>query len=148
MKVLLMKRLTIATRLLCAFLVIALVPLSIVTYLTYTISDQSLRHEVGNNLQSIADSKAHQIETYARERQQDVTVLARLPIFVNSFEPLEQAFREQGIDAPEYTAIEHELRPFLRDYLARARYADLFLIAPSGDAMFSARKGEDLGSSF
>ena len=63
MKVLLMKRLTIATRLLCAFLVIALVPLSIVTYLTYTISDQSLRHEVANNLQSIADSKANLNQT-------------------------------------------------------------------------------------
>ena len=98
MKVRLMKRLTIATRLLCAFLVIALVPLSIVTYLTYTISDQSLRHEVANNLQSIADSKAHQIETYARERQQDVTVLARMPTLVNSFEMLERAFREHGLD--------------------------------------------------
>jgi signal transduction histidine kinase/DNA-binding response OmpR family regulator len=148
MKVLLMKRLTIATRLLCAFLVIALVPLSIVTYLTYTISDQSLRHEVTNNLRAIADSKAHQIETYARERQQDVTVLARMPSLVNAFEPLERAFREHGLDAPEYTAIEHELRPFLRDYLSRSGYADLFLIAPSGDAMFSSRRGEDLGSNF
>lgn len=48
MKVLLLKRLTIATRLLWAFLVMALVPLSIVTYLTYTISEQSLstaRHD-------------------------------------------------------------------------------------------------------
>ena len=148
MKVLLMKRLTIATRLLCAFLVIGLVPLSIVTYLTYTISDQSLRHEVTNNLRAIADSKANQIETYARERKQDVTVLARMPTLVNAFEPLERAFREHGLDAPEYTAIEHELRPFLRDYLSRSGYADLFLIAPSGDAMFSVRKGEDLGSNF
>ena len=37
MKVRLMKRLTIATRLLCAFLVITLVPPSLVTYLTCTI---------------------------------------------------------------------------------------------------------------
>ena len=50
-------RLTIATRLLWSFLVIALVPLSIVTYLTYTISDQSLREEVTNSLRAIADSK-------------------------------------------------------------------------------------------
>src|SRR5919108_3386741 len=148
MKVLLMKRLTIATRLLCAFLVIALVPLSIVTYLTYTISDQSLRHEVANNLRAIADSKAHQIETYARAPEQDVTVLARMPARVNSFEPLERAFRDHGLDAPEYTAIERELRPFLSEYLAQSRYADLFLITPAGDAMFSTRRGEDLGSNF
>ena len=61
-------RMTIASRLLWSFLVIALVPLSIVTSLTYTISDQSLREEVTHSLRAIADSKANQIETYARER--------------------------------------------------------------------------------
>ncbi|MBI3325643.1 MAG: hypothetical protein HYZ81_02925 [Nitrospinae bacterium] len=59
-----LKRMTIATRLLWALLVMALLPLSIVTYLTYTISDQSLNDEVTNNLRAIADSKANQIETY------------------------------------------------------------------------------------
>ena len=66
MKPHLLKRMTIATRLLWAFLVMALVPLSVVTYLTYTISEQALRAEVTHNLRVIADSKANQIETYAR----------------------------------------------------------------------------------
>ena len=148
MKPHLFKRMTIATRLLWAFLVMALVPLGIVTYLTYTISEQSLRQEVTNNLRAIADSKANQIETYARERQRNVTALARMPGIVNSFEPLDRAFFEHGIGAPEYTAIENELRPFLSDYLEQSGYADVFLISPSGDAIFSVRQGEDLGSNF
>jgi signal transduction histidine kinase len=124
------------------------VPLSIVTYLTYTISEQSLRQEVTNNLRAIADSKANQIETYARERQRNVTALARMPSIVNAFEPLDRAFFEHGIGSPEYTAIENELRPFLSDYLEQSGYADVFLISPSGDAIFSVRQGEDLGSNF
>ena len=107
------KRMTIATCLLWAFLVMALVPLSVVTYLTYTASEQALRAEVTNNLRVIADSKANQIETYARERQRNVTALARMPSIVNAFEPLDQAFVAHGIGAPEYTAVEAELRPFL-----------------------------------
>ena len=142
------KRMTIATRLLWAFLVMALVPLSVVTYLTYTISEQSLRAEVTNNLRAIADSKANQIETYARERQRNVTALARMPSIVNAFEPLYQAFHDYGIGAPAYTAVEHALRPFLSDYLAQSGYADVLLISPSGDAIFSVRQGEDLGSNF
>ena len=142
------KRMTIATRLLWAFLVMALVPLSVVTYLTYTIAEQSLRAEVTNNLRAIADSKANQIETYARERQRSVTALARMPSIVNAFEPLDQAFHDYGIGAPEYTAVEHALRPFLSDYLAQSGYADVLLISPSGDAIFSVRQGEDLGSNF
>ena len=148
MKPRLFKHMTIATRLLWAFLVMALVPLSVVTYLTYTISEQSLRAEVTNNLRAIADSKANQIETYARERQRNVTALARMPSIVNAFEPLDQAFHDYGIGASEYTAVENELRPFLSDYLAQSGYADILLLSPSGDAIFSVRQGEDLGSNF
>jgi signal transduction histidine kinase len=148
MKPHLLKRMTIATRLLWSFLVIALVPLSIVTYLTYTISEQSLRQEVTNNLRAIADSKANQIETYARERQRNVTALARMPSIMNTFEPLDRAFFEHGIGTPEYTAVENELHPFLRDYLEQSGYADVLLLSPSGDAIFSVRQGEDLGSNF
>ena len=148
MKLRLFKRITIATRLLWAFLVLALVPLSLVTSLTYSISEQALRAEVTNNLRAIADSKANQIETYARERQRNVTALARMPSIVNAFEPLDQAFHDYGIGAPAYTAVEHALRPFLSDYLAQSGYADVLLISPSGDAIFSVRQGEDLGSNF
>jgi signal transduction histidine kinase len=148
MKPHLLKRMTIATRLLWSFLVIALVPLSIVTYLTYTISEQSLRQEVTNNLRAIADSKANQIETYARERQRNVTALARMPSIMNTFEPLDRAFFEHGIGTPEYTAVENVLHPFLRDYLEQSGYADVLLLSPSGDAIFSVRQGEDLGSNF
>jgi signal transduction histidine kinase len=139
---------TIATRLLWSFLVMALVPLSIVTYLTYTLSEQSLREEVTNNPRAIADSKANQIETYARERQQNVTTLARMPLIVHSFEPLKRAFFAHSIGAPAYTAVADELHPFLSYYLAQSGYADVFLLSPSGDAIFSVRQGEDLGSNF
>ncbi len=66
MKPRLLKRMTIATHLLWSFLAIALVPLSIVTYLTSSISEQSLRAMVTNNRRAMADSKANQIGAYAR----------------------------------------------------------------------------------
>jgi len=57
MKPRLLKRMTIATRLLWAFLVMALAPLSIVTSLTSTIAAHSLRVEVTHNLRAMADSE-------------------------------------------------------------------------------------------
>ena len=91
-----LKRMTIATRLLWSFLVMALVPLSVVTYLISSTSEHSLRAEVTNNLRAIADSKANQIDTYARERQRNVTALARMPSLVHAFAPLDRAFRYHG----------------------------------------------------
>jgi len=67
------KRLAIAARLLWALLVMVEVPLSVVTSLTHTISERSLRAEMINTLWAIADSKANQIDTYACERQRYVT---------------------------------------------------------------------------
>ncbi|MBI3326235.1 MAG: GAF domain-containing protein, partial [Nitrospinae bacterium] len=148
MKPRLLKRMTIATRLLWSFLFMALLPLGIVTYLTYTISDQSLREEVTNNLRSIADSKANQIETYARERSRNVTALARMPTVVDTLEQIDHVFHVYGIDSPEYTAVENKVRPFLSYYIEQSGYSDLFLISLSGDAIFSVRKGEDLGSNY
>ena len=75
-----LKRMTIATCLLWAFLVMALVPLSLVTYLTSTISDQSLRAEVTNNLRAIADSAGTPGGVEAKRRLQCLCATAgRLP---------------------------------------------------------------------
>ena len=80
MKPHLLKRMTIATRLLWAFLAIALVPLSVVTYLTSTISEQSLRQEVTNNLRAMADSEGTPGGVEAKRRLQCLCATAvRLP---------------------------------------------------------------------
>jgi len=43
------------------------------------------RAEVTNNLYAIADSKSNHIEAYTRERQRNVTALARMPSIVHAF---------------------------------------------------------------
>ena len=80
MKPRLFKRMTIATRLLWSFLAMALVPLSIVTYLTYTIAEHSLRAEVTNNLRAMADSEGTPGGVEAKRRLQFLFATAmRLP---------------------------------------------------------------------
>ena len=75
-----LKRMTIATRLLWSFLVMALVPLSLVTYLISTTSEHSLRAEVTNNLHAIADSEGTPGGVGAKRRLQCLCATAgRLP---------------------------------------------------------------------
>jgi len=66
-------RATIATRLVWWFLCIALVPLALVTYLLSATSEESLRKAVTNHVRAVAEAKANQIETYARERRRSYT---------------------------------------------------------------------------
>ena len=90
---------TIAARLLFWFLLISLLPLTIVTCLSYLISENSLKNEVRINLKSIADNKAKQIEEYARARKRNVTVLARTPEIIQAIEKFQTAFKK-GLDSP------------------------------------------------
>jgi hypothetical protein len=52
----------IATQLLTWFVVVALVPLTLATYITYRSSEQTLTREVTNNLYAIGQRQANQME--------------------------------------------------------------------------------------
>lgn len=129
---------SISVRLLIAFLMIALIPVAIVTVVSYTSFEQSLQQAGFERLTTLADGKARQIETYAFERQSDVAGLARSPEIVKAVEQLNTAFQQGGIASPEYIAANQELRPFLTQLTEQSGFEDLYLISPEGDALFSA----------
>ncbi len=134
------RRATIAARLLWWFLGIALVPLALVTYLLSATSEQSLRKSLIGHLRAVADQKANQIETYARERRRSVSALARLPVVVDALDRLTAVYRAGGIASPEYAAVDRQVRQSLGGYLQEAGYTDLFLVTADGDAVFGLRK--------
>src|SRR5205814_3160826 len=64
-----------------------------------------------------------------------------------AIEKFQTAFKK-GLDSPEYNALDKQLRPFLNFYVEQWGYYDLFLVSPEGDAIFSVKRGEDLGSNY
>ncbi|MBA3534293.1 MAG: response regulator [Ardenticatenales bacterium] len=145
---LLPQKTSIATRLLGWFLIIALVPLFLVTALTYLISVNSLQQQVTNNLVAIADSKANQIETYARERRRNVTSLAQMPTIVESLESLQEIYATDGIDSPGYQVIKEDLQPFLESYIQESGYDNLLLFSAAGDLILTVKEGHALGQNY
>ncbi len=139
---------TIATRLLWWFLCIALVPLALVTYLLSTTSEESLRKAVTRHVRAVAEAKANQIETYARERRRSVAALPRLPGVVDGLERLTSAYRRHGIASPEYAAADGQFREYLAAYVRESGYADFFLVAPDGDSVFALKRGVLLGFNY
>jgi len=131
------KRRSIATRLILSFLLIALVPLAVVTFLVYIISESSLKKEVRANLQAIAVAKANNIETYALERKNDVTTLARIPDVVKATERLNQTYMAGGLNSPDYLQADQDIRSFLTSYVELSNYTNLLLISNDGDILFA-----------
>lgn len=138
----------ISTQLVIWFLLIALLPLSFVSYIIYRNSEASLLDSVTANLQSVTQRQSKQIVTYIRERERNVTTLSRMPDLVHAMASFAIAFKAYGIGSPQYQAVDRRLRSFLTYYQESFGYDDLFLIAPEGDMVFSVKRGEDFGSNF
>ncbi|MEE8381632.1 MAG: two-component sensor histidine kinase, partial [Thermodesulfobacteriota bacterium] len=121
------KKPTIAKKLSLWFLVVALLPLILFGYVSYDNARKTMKQEVTNHLISIADNKARQIENYILEKERDIAALVNTPTIIDAIEKFNIAFKENGIDSPEYSAVDKEFRSFLTYYKEQFRHYDLFL---------------------
>jgi two-component system NtrC family sensor kinase len=135
----------IATQLLMWFVVLALVPLVLATYITYRSSEQALTEEVTNNLFAIGQRQADRIERYPRERERSVTALGFSWAMSDPMTRLQAAFETGGPDDPAYITLDREIRRFLAHYNASAGYEDAYFVSLQGRVVFSAGRQEDLG---
>ena len=70
-----MKKLKLVTKLLIAFLLVGLLPFSIIGFITHSRSSEALSHAAFNELKAVREIKKGQIESYFAERQGDLGVL-------------------------------------------------------------------------
>lgn len=136
---------SIATRLLLWFLVIALLPFTVVTYLIYITTVNTLTTEFQRSIVAVADSKAEQIEVYATDTKNDVTALAQLPNLKEAMSRVDQTFTQGGLATPAYVEVDRQFR-YLFAPLVKVQYHDLVLISAAGNVVFTMRQGKELGA--
>ena len=135
-----MKQLNLATRLALGFLLVAVLPLAGLAWFYLDSFERALRQTVLQNISSIANKKADQIDTFINERLEDVQSLGHNRLVRQAM----QAIRNAGSDGREARtrAYQGELAALINtDY-----YHDLLLIAPDGLVLFSLRQESDLGT--
>jgi signal transduction histidine kinase len=129
------------------FLFVALVPLTIATYISYQSSRSVLREEVTKNLLAVAENKANQIESYLNNKKENIIMLSNMSDVILAMEKFDKAFDvSKKADSPEYIAVDEEYRPFLSYYQNSFGYSDLFLIRTYGDVIFSVVRKKSLKS--
>ena len=130
----------ITTKLILWFLFLALLPLTIATYISYGNSRGALEKEARTRLFSIADNKANQIRSYLREKEKDITQLSLMSDLRLALEKFRNAYDKSGIFSAEYNVIDEEYRPFLAYYRKAFGYDDMLLVSPEGEVVFSVSK--------
>lgn len=132
----------ITTKFILWFLVIALVPLAIATYISYTNSQRVLKEEIAKNLLSRADNKINQIETYFREKETNINTLSQISELSVALEKFKQTHNIEESEVPQ-SSIEEEFRPLFTYYAKTFGYDDLLLVSKEGEVVFSVKVRKD-----
>ena len=134
---------TIAAKLSVLFLLMALAPMTVVSFLSYRHSVETTKDLIQDSLASYAETKARHINTYFDERRKDVTSLVHAPVLISALPRLNSAYQHNGADSPEYRAVESEVSAFLKFSAGLYSYYNLFLVSPAGDVVFSIKHEDD-----
>ncbi|MGB5686203.1 MAG: cache domain-containing protein, partial [Candidatus Electrothrix sp.] len=126
------------------FLLLALGPLSVVSYISYQNATESLRHETTEALRAAMDYKLDLIRKYFNEIDIGVNLQAELSTNINMMRRLSAAFKESGFSLPEFISttdweiINTENGNSLRAYQSAYAYQDVYLIDMSGYVLYTA----------
>ena len=141
-----MRKKSIKTELLLAFIVIALLPIAIISQCIYTTFYNAHIEDILSNLNKIADKKVEQINNYSQERLKDVQLLAASPKIHDDIQQLLTAFYQQGISSKAYQKLNKNAYDTYADMVKIGGYYDVILISKNGDVVFSIKHQADSGT--
>ena len=139
-----MKAFSLAARLGLLFLIVAVLPLAGLAGFYLDSLERSLADALHQNIVSMADKKAAQIDDFINERLDDAQSLGRSRLAQEALRELGQAYRRQG-RVPQGALAERVDRE-LSGLINPRHYYDLLLIDAAGNVVFSLRHEDDLGS--
>ncbi len=139
-------RLTIKTKLLALFLLIALVPLSTVTYLSLDKATMALQGEIWDKFAAIQKVKKHHIESYFNGIRASLRITRDDPYIQNALwmfkGALEASFGE--LDSDEFRKQTQTYDPRMQAILTDYGWVDLYLISTEGQIVYTVTKQADL----
>lgn len=138
----------IVNKLLLWFLLIALLPLTTVTSLTYYIVQKAQENQVNNNLIYIAETKAKRLDNYIKERKNNAAAIAQIPNIIDAIEQYQKTLKKSEINSLSSGEIDAKYRPFIAKYLEIFDYSDIILISQSGDNIFSVKPDQEHGKNY
>ncbi len=139
------KGLSLKSKLLTVFILIGLVPFTIVAIISLNQSRNEISVQIEDKLMAIQEIKSNQIRNFFNERFGDIRVLSGNRMLEDAMVEYNNAFKTGGIRSKAWESADNEYGGFLTFYTDEYGYYDLFLINTSGDIVYTAAKEGDFG---
>ncbi len=136
----------IIPRLMLGFLLLSPLPLAGLAWLYVQAFGQILQQSELDNLSSLADKKADQVNTYINERLADSRLLAKSFAALDSLQAHSALYAHEGLALQRYRAEEAVYSDYFRTLLENVGYYDLLLTDTAGNVVFSMLHEADFGS--
>ncbi|MEW5959001.1 MAG: methyl-accepting chemotaxis protein [Chloroflexota bacterium] len=150
-------------KLIISFLAVSLLPLLVVGWLTFNHSQTILDREATEKLIIIRNLKANQIDQYFHDVEQDLRVMSSLKQTHKALEDFKiqadkvgpEGLRNMGFlknpdllqtDFGAYSLFHLQYHPSYSETVKIKGYADLMLVSPDGDIVYSYAKQDDFGT--
>ncbi len=136
------------------FLILAVVPLLVISFVYYQSAYNSLHVNAENALSAMADMRTAEIDNYFDEMFIDLHSQAESEANANFLARLQEGLLKSGesldtyVQSRNWSMLVEESGSDLRSYLETYghRYHDIFLIDPAGNILFSVSEEDDLGT--
>jgi|GEM_PF-4985909 len=127
----------ISSKIMASFLAVTVIPLAVMSYISFSMSQQSLEDEITQRLITVADYKANLIENIADELKVEALILSRTSDVQNAMAHFSQSFKKNGPNSTDFKAKGQQYHSQIRRFVEEFKYYDLMLMSPNLDVVFS-----------
>ncbi len=140
------KQMKIGPKLIAGFLVMGLLPMTVVGWLNYRRTDDALYEEAVNKLTAVRENRQAQIRDWFESRIADGEVLSGFEEVGVAMMDFEDALIADGDSTTSsYENATNRYDPIFRGYTRTYGYDDLLLITPDGEVVYSVQHNDDFG---
>ncbi len=140
-----LKNLNLKKRMAIYFLLTGIIPMFIVSVISYDNASSKLEEQDFNELLAVQTIKLNQIESYMNGCRTDIEVNAVNSGIIQAMNHFIEAYDEGGIGDQKWSEWDSYHGPKLKKYIDQLGYYDLFFISPAGDIVYTVAKESDLG---
>jgi methyl-accepting chemotaxis protein len=141
------KNIKIKTKLLVTFLLIALLPLGLVTFIALDKANKALNDEAIAKFAAVQQTKRSHLEDYFKQVFKAIVITKDDPFLHQCVTSFNDAYQESenSIDNDDWRIIVEFKEPRIKEIVADNEFNDLLLISNEGNIVYSAAKGAELG---
>ena len=133
-------------KLLLLFVLVAFVPVVFLGYWSVLESRNALQQQVEYDLNALVDTRALELEDYYHAQKDQLSYLATTEEVAGLIDYLSSAAGTAGLNSPLYRAYLSVNLPRLKVLKKSGGFADLYLLSPVGDVLFSAEGKSENGT--